>query len=62
MSDRKRAVEEDTADDEVIGPLPVTEQPIKKKQKGLSSCNEDARYLEILFCVNFQYCSLKKCT
>ena len=35
MSDRKRTVEEDAADDEVIGPLPVTEeQPVKKKQKG----------------------------
>ena len=35
MSDRKRAVEEDAGDDEVIGPLPVTEeQPVKKKQKG----------------------------
>ena len=41
MSDRKRAVEEDAADDEVIGPLPVTEeQPVKKKQKGYFLCNE----------------------
>lgn len=36
MSSRKRSVEEeDAADDEVIGPLPVIEeQPAKKKQKG----------------------------
>ena len=36
MSTRKRsAEEEDGADDEVIGPMPVVEeQPAKKKQKG----------------------------
>jgi len=33
MNDRKRAVEE--VDDEVIGPLPVSDEPSKKKQKGL---------------------------
>ncbi|XP_065904172.1 peptidylprolyl isomerase domain and WD repeat-containing protein 1-like [Dysidea avara] len=33
MSDRKRAAEE--VDDEVIGPLPVSEEPSKKKQKVL---------------------------
>ena len=49
MSDRKRAVEEDAGDDEVIGPLPVSEeQPVKKKQKGFICCNDDARYLEML--------------
>lgn len=35
MSGRKRSVEEDAGDDEVIGPLPIVEdQPAKKKQKG----------------------------
>jgi len=35
MSNKRRAIEEDSVDDEVIGPLPVVEeQPVKKKQKG----------------------------
>jgi len=36
MSDRKRAAEEDSVNDEVIGPIPVSEEPSKKKQKGLA--------------------------
>jgi len=36
MGDRKRAAEEDSVDDEVIGPLPVSEKPSTKKQKGLA--------------------------
>lgn len=49
MSDRKRSIEEDTADDEVIGPLPVVEeqQPLKKKQKGYYTLQRIARYLGI---------------
>ena len=49
MSDRKRSIEEDTADDEVIGPLPVVEeqQPLKKKQKGHYAFHWVARYLGI---------------
>ena len=53
MSNKKRAVEEDSVDDEVIGPLPVVEeQPVKKKQKGcyvlLRSC---ALFRNLMFCI-----------
>ena len=52
MSDRKRAAEE--VDDEVIGPLPVSEEPSKKKQKGLALLAIAARYLEYIVVLQFE--------